>query len=355
MRWTRALIGLALAAGCGGEQVLGELEGAPAPVCDPSFTQRLRLRVDARPFDDALIDFPVLVTLTPDTFDYAGAGPNGEGLRFTDAECGELRHEVDRWDPSGTSHLWLRAPRLEPGAITDLFLFFGEAAPTDHASPNEVFGDEFAAVYHLEGDSLADASSARRTGANRSAVPAEGWIGGGRDFESSSSIAIPDAGFSRGYEPRTACMWARSDDDGRAYFWSFAHGTGANPLGGFAMNRHGTQLECLGGDGSRVVLRGVFEEGDRSWRYVCCTYDGADAALWVDGVALIVEPADWPIELATGQIGSPVMPDGGGNGSWRGGLDEVRVSTVARSASWIAAEHASMTGALVTLGAIDDL
>lgn len=355
VRRVRALAWVIVIVGCGGEYTIGDVEGAPAPICDPAYTQRARVQVDARPYVEALVDFPVLVTLTPDTFDYGGAGPGGEGLRFTDAECGELRHEIDRWDPTGTSQVWVSMPSLAPGAVTDLFLFFGEASPSDTATPNEVFASDFAAVYHFEGEGLEDASAARRTGANRSSVPADGWIGGGRDFDSSSSIAIPDAGFSSGNEPRTACMWARSDDDGRAYYWMFAHGTGSNSLGGFAMNRHGTILECLGGDGSRVVLSGVFDEGDRDWRYVCCTYDGSDAALWIDGVALLVEEADWPIGLATGQIGSPVMPDGGGNGSWRGGLDEVRVSRVARSADWIAAEHASMTGAMVTLGAIDTL
>ena len=353
-RWTTfLLLVISAVVGCGGEQVLGEVEGSPVPVCDPSYTSRLRVEIDARPFTEPLADFPVLVTLSPSSFDYEAVGSEGEGLSFVLPDCQLLAHEIDRWEVGGTSHVWVSVPLIEPGAVRDIFLFYGQEDPVQRATSNEVFTEDFVAVYHLEDASLADASAYRRAGANRSAVLDDGWVGNGRLFDANSSIAIPDGAFSEGLAPRTACVWARSDNDGAAWYWFFAHGTGSNAQGGFALNRHGTQLECLGGDGSRSVLRGVFAAGDRSWRYVCCSYDGTDATLWADGVPLLIEERNWPIGLATGQIGSSVMPDNTGNSSWDGALDELRVSSVARSADWIAAEYASMTGRLVRLVAVD--
>jgi len=44
----------------------------------------------------------------------------------------------------------------------------------------------------------------------------------------------------------------------------------------------------------------------------------------------------------------------GGTDHFEGGLDEMRVSAVARSADWIAAQHASMTDTLVSYGPVED-
>lgn len=334
--------------GCGGERVVGSLSQEAVPNCDPSYTQATRIQIDGRPYAENLTDFPVLISLSTETFDFDGAGPNGEGLSLVTSDCTVLAHEVDSWDSAGSGALWVRVPVIEAGSQPSIFLFSGQNTPTNTSQPNEVFNESYAAVYHLEGDSLADASSFRRRASNRGSSISSGQIGEGRAFVRDTGISIPDSSFSGGNDPRTACVWASSNDDGAAFFWMFTHGTGDHPAGGFGLNRHATILECLGSDGSRVTAPGIFPNGDRSWHYVCCSYDGTESALYADGTLLTTEPDDWPLTLGTGQLGSPVGA-GPGDGSWAGTLDELRVSRRAQSADWIAAEHASMTGAMVTL------
>ncbi|MGE0789778.1 MAG: DUF2341 domain-containing protein [Sandaracinaceae bacterium] len=342
---------------CGGEQVLGQLDGVVAPRCDLAYRQRTRVRIDAQALDETLLGFPLLVRLDPSSFDYAAAGPSGEGLSFTSPDCTVLAHEVATWDPEGTSTLWVRVPELAAGAVQDIFLFTDQVTPVDTSDRFAVFEDGFAAVYHLDGDPIEDSSPARRTGADRSTELVPGQIGGGRGFDGAAGIVISDAGFPEGLGARTACTWARSTNDGNAFFFMFSYGVGADEAGGFGMDRHGELLECVGGDGSRAREDGVFAAGDRSWRYVCCAYDGATADLYIDGVRLAPTAHDWPVSLASAQIGSSVGgATGGQTGAWVGDLDEVRVSDVSRSPDWIFAEYLTMRDdSIVTLFAAESL
>lgn len=69
----------------------------------------------------------------------------------------------------------------------------------------------------------------------------------------------------------------------------------------------------------------------------------------MEGVLLNTEPQNWVSQPGVARIGRAALPTGS-SASWVGALDEVRVSDVARSADWIAAEYASMAGGLVQLG-----
>jgi hypothetical protein len=63
-----------------------------------------------------LTDFQALVKLTEGQygFSYADfAAKDGSDLYFTDAAGNVLAHEIDRWDPSGPSFVWVRVPELK--------------------------------------------------------------------------------------------------------------------------------------------------------------------------------------------------------------------------------------------------
>jgi hypothetical protein len=101
---------------------------------------------------ETLTDFQTLVQLAPGAIDYAAAKSNGDDLRFV-ADGQVLSHQVDAWNAGGTSILWLRLPKLGPGATT-LWLYYGNkdaAAPAD-ADVKAVWPAPYTGVWHLSGD-----------------------------------------------------------------------------------------------------------------------------------------------------------------------------------------------------------
>ncbi|MDQ3030891.1 MAG: DUF2341 domain-containing protein [Myxococcota bacterium] len=346
--------------GCGGEYSLGAWPdgavldaGLDAQIpgdCWPDFSHRVRITVDGRSYDDPLADFPILVSLPPGALGTGIARDDGADLRFVLADCTPLPHEVETWDPAATSHVWVRLPQAGARATHDLDLYFGDPTASDVSSPNGVFTADYVGVYHLDEDDPFRDSSASRSppGSNRSTTATEAQVGDGR-LVGGGSVVVSDNPFPVGESPRSVCVWNRTDDDGASYYWMFSYGIGDRPVGAFALGRHGEQLQCQGADGTTLVGYDVYIPGDRSWRYSCCTYGEGQARLYSDGAHVIERARAWPVTPSTANLGSAQS----GSNSWIGAIDEVRVSSVVRSDDWIAAEHASMTGALVTIGALE--
>jgi hypothetical protein len=333
-----------LFAACAGDQVIGQVPGGPP--CPGAFTHRLSGTARGLGSGEALTDFPALVSLDAE-FPYDET--DGGDLVVLDAACEPLPFEIDRWDTTGSA-LWVRLPELPVNESVRFGIYFGDPSRRDAETPNGVFTNEFAGVYHLEDDSLEDSSVFRAVGTRRgdsTIVPA--IVGRGRELAGGASVAISDNEFSDGDEPRTICAWSRSDDDGASFYYMLGYGTGGHDAGGFAMGRHGTQLNCVGGDGDYLQVVDVYPVGDRSWRYVCCVWADGTMTGYADGTPLRSEAIPGPIAHGTAHIGSGAN----GDGTWIGALDEVRVSGVARSDGWIAAEAASMSGRLVELTAIE--
>ena len=88
-----------------------------------------------------LTNFPVLVRLSTsiDGFTYGDfTMANGGDLRFTDAEGHLLPHEVETWNESGVSTVWVKVPSLT--STTKIFAYYGCDTPV--VPSNEPVRDE---------------------------------------------------------------------------------------------------------------------------------------------------------------------------------------------------------------------
>ena len=92
---------------------------------------------------------------------------------------------------------------------------------------------------------------------------------------------------------------------------------------------------------------------DATWQYLTAVHDGSDLRIYSNGILV----------GTLGGVGAITTDDndviiGGGENDatstitefFKGLLDEIRISDVARSADWIAAQHASMNGSFVSFG-----
>ena len=98
---------------------------------------------------EALENFPVLIRLSAELNDFQYnkcKSPNGGDLRFSDAEGNLLASEVDTWDPSGESLVWVRVPSLT--AATKITAHYCCSSPAT-VNPKDVWSNGYVGVWHL--------------------------------------------------------------------------------------------------------------------------------------------------------------------------------------------------------------
>jgi hypothetical protein len=314
------------------------------------FTRRFHVNTRAAAITDTVFDFPLLVRLDADRFDFDLS--DGKDLRFSSASGAHLPYQVDSWDPANRrAAVWVKLDTVLPDRVDQpVTLHFGRRDAPDFSDGKAVFSG-FAGVWHFsesvdadgEGTFL-DASPSASPGAAR-VVPLDrrGAIGPGAAFKGTHQVVA--AGVPALMPSRALTLSA----------WAFGVGTGEEG-GEFASmgDNYGLRIRP-DGDGHFFIITDtsvhdpVWKPGNKftavesqgldlrgSWHLVTGRYDGAALRLYVDGVEKVVLAHDKDIQYP---FGKEFWMGRHGNGhtpyDFTGSLDEVQVSPVARSPAWI--------------------
>ena len=71
-------------------------------------------------------DFPLLVRLDRDWFDFSQAKAGGEDVRFAAGTSGPLPYQIEEWDaPKGRASIWVRIPKIKGNDRQELRMFWG--------------------------------------------------------------------------------------------------------------------------------------------------------------------------------------------------------------------------------------
>ncbi len=334
---------------------------------DTNWSSRTQLTFNNASRAENLDDFPILVTLDTNRFDYSLAKANGEDLRFVDANGQLLSHEIETWDPSGRSSIWVKVPRIDASSSTDsIHLYYGNAAAADIQNPTAVWSNGYVGVWHLNGDpsgtqTIADSSSSNKDGTSigmNATNQVSGPIGGALKFDGSTEAIRID---STGTDPL-----AITGNNLTVEAW--VNSTGSTGDWETILNRRNivvTPIQSYGlktalVDQSQVVhttgtpdLTGVAGAlPDDQWKYLTGVLSGSTSNLYVNGIqnatgtTLSFGSSNEDVTIGAAEAGvDSVLSQ-----YWKGGIDEVRLSNVARSAAWTAAQYASMTDTLITYG-----
>ncbi len=297
---------------------------------------------------ETLTNFPVLVQLSThiEGFRYDSfSSPTGEDLRFTDGgDSNELAYEIDGWDTNGTSTVWVRVPAFTGG--TSIHAYWGKsgAAAPAYTTNGGAWDSTFRAVWHLGQEAstnVTDSTSNLVDGVNYGTIAGDGFIGGGRDFESASRQYVdfpttPGSTFLPATNsPITLSCWIKPG--------SIGGGTTVNRLINIHRGPGGSALALGLGQSDKMnvykpdrsVLASTGTLALDEWRHVAVTFDGSVYRLYLDGAPDNSQAAalDSGSETLTVKMGS----FNGASFFYDGMLDEARVSKVARSADWIRA------------------
>ena len=319
--------------------------------------------------ETALQDFPVLVRLSegsPSGFSYADClRANGGDLRFADANGNLLASEVDTWNESGESLVWVKVPSLAANTRIAAYYGWGDAPAVDGS---KVWDGDYVGVWHLGESALPLAES---TGVSTpfsaqqhladGAFGAAGAAGGAVDFTATNNIrpylqAASDADLG-GLGSFTVECWTKRAPgaSGNRYVLSRNNGngtysfevfqTGSSNIGVCSATTNG--VATIGADkGGFYVVEGktdgtVLGYGD--WYHQAYVRDISAGCGYgyVNGALKRTQE-----QVATGALYSGDAPLLLGNRAtfnasncYNGLIDEVRISRVARSAAWVKAAY----------------
>ena len=298
--------------------------------------------------------FPVWVDLAND-FDLAAHSRADHGdVYFADGSGAPIAYEITAWDHStGSLQAWVRAAHLTPSMINPdpnvFYVYFGGTAAAQASNGAAVFDNGFAAVWHLDGTTVSDATGMVPGAiAGVAPAPAGGMLGSALAF-SDATTAITFVNPITGGGASTISAWV--NETARA---PGVYAYAVVILGTASQDEARWLYSLYGGDGNSVAA-GLFSDDHAptphviatgSWVKLDWVLDAGHAShLYVNGMQIDMNGLGAPSTMGTtGVIGNapnPISDYSGGNGTMAffGMLDEVRLAGTARSANWLLTEY----------------
>lgn len=326
---------------------------------------------------ETLSNFPVLVKLGPERagFSYSQfISPNGNDLRFRDVAHNELKYEIETWDPSGTSYVWVQVPALSKNS--SIWAAWGSsklAIKPSYTGDGSVWSEGYAAVYHAgEGGSIhRDSTANARHGAPvGNTSTAAGMVAGADQFDGNGdAVRLPKTfGLFGGNQSVTVEFWFKADAVAPDTYYGTSpvlfQGRGENAWmltfgDSMAANSLSPRLN-QGGWATPASAPGIVTG---RWYCFSTSYTPSGANNWkvyLDGAVTSQGTLTGPVIADTAlnnQYGGSDESGTGINRWFKGAIDEVRVSSVARSANWLGAswQNVASNETFATYGAMQEI
>ncbi len=338
---------------------------------------------------ETLTNFPMLVRI--DEAGQPGIYRNTRGdrsdIRFTLPEDPDtpLAYEIDTWDPSGESLVWVKMPEYKAGA--QVVMSWGEIVTLDEESGEEIpvpipdnpadsVWSEYVGVWHfaeeIAADAAATAVSPDATGNGHDATPVSNNAANGARMVSTNGVfgcgrvnATASGQINRFELANTSALTLGSKFTVSGWM-DVAAINGSNGIisrksamnatdGGWEIAIWGVTAPrniALFGGGSGAVGQQIssIDTRTRGYIHVLVAFDGASATIYGDGDAFKGTQT-----LKTAVTDSAMAISIGGNTSssqvkFVGAFDEWRIRIGGVSAAWAKAEYAQAAGANVASG-----
>ncbi|MEQ1851878.1 MAG: DUF2341 domain-containing protein, partial [Chthoniobacteraceae bacterium] len=157
---------------------------------DTAWTRRQQITFSGNTFVGAenLTNYPVLIKLNSGNIDYAQTQNNGADLRFFDSDGTLLAYEIEKWNESGDSYVWVKVPQISTSGTDSITMYYGNAAASAGQNPGATWaGTGYSAVYHLGetiGTTIADSTANGFNGTLiNGGLPGAGQVGGSKSFD----------------------------------------------------------------------------------------------------------------------------------------------------------------------------
>jgi hypothetical protein len=356
----------------------GAVVGVPGTFLNAANYNAMRITFSGYTNGVTLTDFPILVRLgtTIPGFSYSQfvLPNNGADLRFIAADGRELPFQIDQWNPSGQSLVWVQASSITTSNdyVTALW-----GNPADSAMPpcntngttwSTLSGsNNFVLVYHLSQSGFPFADAALQYPANAGGAPTttSGMIGNGCAFNGSSQYLDP--GLVQLGKTFTLSAWVNVATAANSEQTIWANKQGGWNTAGFDFYVNGWQTndgtvyfdtaDGVGGNVSPRTVPHAISFGQ--WHLLTGTMDGINGAVnvYVDGVNQTINTGVDTAFQETNYVryGSLLTGTPGATGycCFDGSMDETRIENGVCSPASVWASWATVADStFATYGAI---
>jgi hypothetical protein len=284
-------------------------------------------------------EFPLLVRLSKETFNFSQAQPHGEDVRFS-ADGKPLALQIDMWDAAlGVAAVWVRIPVINGNTRQLITMHWGKADAESQSNGKAVFNasNGHVVAMHL-GDShqhvIDEVGTVSPMDSGTTSSP--GVIGFARHFDVGNGIACGEKlrEMPMGANANTTQAWIRAEQVNTTVVgWGNEQAQGKVVMQ--IRSPPQVRMDCYF---SNADVAGKDRLPMREWVHLAHTYTAGDSRVYVNGrLAGQTMRNDSPLDIRTPSR----MWLGGwyGNNDFQGEIDEVRISSVTRSADWIRLEY----------------
>lgn len=313
---------------------------------DAAWNNRVKITVNSAQVPSTQTNFPVYVNLAnlPAGF-FSHVKSDGGDIRVTKSDgTTELAREVVSISTSAsTGELWFKADSISSGAY--FYVYYGNFAASEPTASStygsqNVWDSSFNGVWHAKeatGANWSDSTSSGNTGTNNNVTTTTGKIGSAGSFNGSSSYLSGGNSWPTTWNEATFSSIFYASTVDKVPFQSSSNGAGWGVRLGFSGN-----VDFY----TRGITDNVFTSvspSSSTWYYFAVTFkDSTDT-----GVAYLYNISTKVLTTQTITISSTPNTGNGSFliGKYDGGLifdgilDEIHVSSTARSANWIATEY----------------
>lgn len=329
-----------------------------------SWTNRIRIDINNADQATSFTNQPVLVRLNSTRVNYSNIKANGADIRFVASDdTTVLDHEIDYWNASGTSDVWVEIPSIAASSTSEYFyMYYNNPGAIDGQNRNGVWTNYWS-VWHLGNDPTGSApqytdstGNGRNGTATNSPLRGTGQIGQAADFTGSTTDYITTAtnltALSTG--DFTFSAWMRTTATGAANPWS-AQGLTGIEVGGGSTDIFIGWIDATGligiTAGNSPHAKSNFIVNNNAWRHVSMTrnYTTGAAVFYINGVANGSATTFIPASInAFNRFGSVV------NGqNYNGFLDEIRIYNSVKAAPQILADFKFMSDTHLVYGSVE--
>jgi len=288
-------------------------------------TYRKKITIDHTKVDSNLIDFPMLISITDENL-ATYAQNDGSDIYFTtnDGET-RLKREIEDYNfTTGTLIAWVKIPAISSITDTNIYIHFGDEDENNTNDPN-VWDSNYVGVWHSQdynSSTILDSTSNNNTGtkvSENNPIETSGKIGNTQNYTGDDHIAISST------KIETASFWTNLNSVTNVQYI----------LGGstHGIRYNGTNFLVYNGSTGYVALNWTKVD---AWKYITVARINAnDYNFYIDGNLLGIATA--------GTNGSDISITLIGKRTdgyfYNGPIDEIRISNIARSPSWIKTEY----------------
>ena len=332
--------------------------------------------------EESFANVPVLVKLSTAISGFAYSDfqrSRGSDMIFVDEQGNVIPHEIDTWDPTGESLVWLKPVTLS-SALGKITMYYGSADipassatsvwsdyigvwhmgdfSTENVYPNAAndgtsFNGELAAIYSTANE---DGAVGKCFRVNNAAGKTGNYNYGGVFVRDPDARLLPDDSF-------TISGWFKHN--GATYYWDhyfYKKSTlNANEPGIAIENRNAGTGRIIGpcGYGNEGQSANIeVPDSNGTWTYLTFVYNGTTCTVYGNGekiedtaIGKVTGSGTLPLGIGNNPTG---IDNAQGDAAWGGWIDEVRLRDDVPTADWLSVEYKAMTQDFFEYGAATD-